>query len=234
MKKFYPVIHYKDIDTTEKNLELLLENNIDGAFLINMDCDDEELNPSLELAKLMGGENFFVGVNRLHISDNKAGYDFLYNEIINDECADGYWIDNPQLYSDEEGELVSILSQAFNIKKQINPKFKLFGSVAFKTQRLEPNPPLATIKASKLEWIPTTSGIATGISADLAKIIKMKEAIGDSPLAIASGITPENVNSYLPYIDYFLVATGICEDFYNFDKKKLMLLNLKIKNFGRK
>ena len=33
--------------------------------------------------------------------------------------------------------------------------------------------------------------------------------LGDHPLAIASGITPENVADYLPFADCFLVATGI-------------------------
>jgi predicted TIM-barrel enzyme len=43
----------------------------------------------------------------------------------------------------------------------------------------------------------------------------MKRAIGDAPLAIASGVTPENVPDYLPWADCFLVATGIS---YTFDE----------------
>ena len=39
----------------------------------------------------------------------------------------------------------------------------------------------------------TTSGSGTGIAADVAKIHTMKKAIGSHPLAIASGITPENM-----------------------------------------
>ena len=41
----------------------------------------------------------------------------------------------------------------------------------------------------------------------------MKQAIGDFPLAIASGITPENVKDYLEVADCFLVATGISNSF---------------------
>ena len=130
---------------------------------------------------------------------------------------------------------VSSINNALNTRNNLDNihPIKLFGSVAFKTQREEPNPPLAALKAIELGWIPTTSGIGTGVAADLDKIIKMKEMIGDSPLAIASGITPENVNSYLPYIDYFLVATGISKDFYNFDENKLKDLNNKIKNYAK-
>lgn len=63
----------------------------------------------------------------------------------------------------------------------------------------------------------TTSGPGTGKAAAVEKIRTMKEALGDFPLAIASGITPENVSDYLPYADCFLVATGISRNFEQLD-----------------
>ncbi len=45
----------------------------------------------------------------------------------------------------------------------------------------------------------------------------MKEAIGDSPLAIASGIRPDNVTDYLDCADCFLVATGISRTWTDLD-----------------
>ena len=45
----------------------------------------------------------------------------------------------------------------------------------------------------------------------------MKAALGDVPLAIASGITPENVGCYLEIADCFLVATGISKSFVDLD-----------------
>ena len=45
----------------------------------------------------------------------------------------------------------------------------------------------------------------------------MKEAIGDFPLAIASGITPANIADYLPVSDCYLVATGISKTFEELD-----------------
>jgi predicted TIM-barrel enzyme len=55
---------------------------------------------------------------------------------------------------------------------------------------------------------------------------------GDYPLAIASGITPENIEKYLPYVDYFLVATGISKTFDEFDPEKRKLLAQKIHEFS--
>lgn len=46
-----------------------------------------------------------------------------------------------------------------------------------------------------------------------------------TPIAIASGITPENVVEYLPFVDAYLVSTGISADFYNFDFKKTQELS---------
>ena len=44
--------------------------------------------------------------------------------------------------------------------------------------------------------------------ADSSKIEIFRKAIGDKPMALASGITPENVMTYHE-VDCFLVATGI-------------------------
>lgn len=63
----------------------------------------------------------------------------------------------------------------------------------------------------------TTSGPATGKAPSLDKIQQMKWAMGTNELAIASGITPDNVAKFLPYVDHILVSTGISEGFHSFD-----------------
>ena len=45
----------------------------------------------------------------------------------------------------------------------------------------------------------------------------MKDGLGQCPLAIASGITPDNVTDYLPYSYAYLVATGIGKSFDELD-----------------
>ena len=63
----------------------------------------------------------------------------------------------------------------------------------------------------------TTSGPGTGQVAHVEKIRIMKESLGDFPLAIASGINPDNILEYLSYSDCFLVATGISRSFEELD-----------------
>ena len=69
----------------------------------------------------------------------------------------------------------------------------------------------------------TTSGRATGAAAHVKKISDMREGCGDAAMALASGVTPENVSQYVSLIDAILVATGVSPpgDFYNFDPAKL-------------
>jgi len=72
----------------------------------------------------------------------------------------------------------------------------------------------------------TTSGVATGQAADMTKITDFRRGLGQSPLAIASGITPDNAAAYAANVDCFLVATGINRtgDFYNIDPARLSAL----------
>ena len=88
--------------------------------------------------------------------------------------------------------------------------------------------------ASRFMDVVTTSGIATGYSADIGKISAFRRGVGDHPLALASGITPENICDYMPWVDAVLVATGINkgEDFYNIDPHRLSQLLDNINNFG--
>ena len=54
-----------------------------------------------------------------------------------------------------------------------------------------------------------TSGSGTGVAADVSKIRAMHGSMGDHALALASGVTPSNVHEYMPFVDAFLVGTGI-------------------------
>ena len=79
----------------------------------------------------------------------------------------------------------------------------------------------------------TTSGIATGNAAEISKMATFRSALPDTPIALASGITPENATDY-EMVDCFMVATGvnITDDFYNIDPSKLGLLISKCHQMG--
>ena len=72
----------------------------------------------------------------------------------------------------------------------------------------------------------TTSGVATGVAADIDKIDVFRESCSDTPLAVPSGVTPDNAADYMHRVDCILVATGINVpgDFYNIDEVRLRRL----------
>jgi len=54
-----------------------------------------------------------------------------------------------------------------------------------------------------------TNGPGTGYAADVDKVRALRGGLGDHALALASGVTAENVRNYLPFVQAFLVGTGI-------------------------
>jgi uncharacterized protein len=98
-----------------------------------------------------------------------------------------------------------------------------FGGTAFKGLGYaeDEDAEKAAKMATEFMDIVTTSGSETGEAAPVDKIVSMKKAIGDRSLAIASGITLDNVRVYLPYVDFFLVATGISRSFHELDAVKV-------------
>ena len=80
----------------------------------------------------------------------------------------------------------------------------------------------------------TTSGVATGEATDPTKITDFRRGLGNAPLAIASGVTPDNAMDYAADVDCFLVATGINRkgDFYNIDPARLAALLDSTRSYG--
>ena len=103
-----------------------------------------------------------------------------------------------------------------------NPAHLFFGSVAFKYQPEDMDPPEAARRAIGLGMIPTTSGVATGSAPPAEKLFEIRHGIGPwAPLALASGMTPDNAYELGRFLTHALVATGISESFYEFSEPLL-------------
>lgn len=211
MARVLTVIHHVDEETTRRNAEIAIKAGADGLFLIQMSGRDLQLIiPARELRQAYSDK--LIGLNFLSFS-----HDHLFNAagITGADCV---WIDNPGISSTYIEELAAeIRDDHRKAETEFNRKIKLFGSVAFKTQRRDDNPAKAATLAAERGWIPTTSGPATGIAPDEEKLFSMKTALGNHELAVASGITPGNAPLLAKHVDWVLVATGISRDFYNFD-----------------
>lgn len=208
MPKFLPVIHVQSIEQSVRNALIAKNAGADGCFLIHHNANRDVLLAAYEVVRheTDSAKGWWIGVNDL----GRNGLPLL--EGLPDSI-NGLWVDN----LDDNKEIADTWDLSFASKKH---QPMLFGGVAFKYQPKVDNVAQAAIDAVDYCDVVTTSGDATGIEPDIEKIKLMREAIR-APLAVASGITLNNVHQYLPYVDYFLVATGISRNFNDFDPEKV-------------
>jgi len=203
---FLPVIHVESWQQALRNADLAREAGADGVFLINHSVPAEML---MQVHRGVSDvhRGWFVGVNRLGLSPQLA--------LDVGPKVDGVWTDSKP-----------------DVDRVWWPKTCLyFGGVAFKYQRQPAELEVECQAAMRRMDVVTTSGQGTGEPPALEKIIRMRQALGDFPLAIASGITPENVDGYLPYVDAFLVATGISSSFTELDPERVRMLAERVHEF---
>jgi hypothetical protein len=209
-----PVVHVESEHQARNNADLARQAGADGVFLINHFSDCEDL---LDIHRKVSEDHpdWWVGVNCLDVDPPD-----LF-ELVSDRVA-GIWVDNAGV--DERRDEQPLAEEATVARERSGWKGLYFGGVAFKYQRpVEDLTRAAQIAVRHMDVV-TTSGPGTGIAAACEKIAAMKEAVGDFPLAIASGITPENVGDYLEVADCFLVATGISRSFTELDPVKVRSL----------
>jgi len=207
---FLPVVHPVSVEAVYENVLMAIDAGAHGVFLINQGMSADSV---LRLAaEIRGRHSIWVGVNILG-SDPMDVVDAAARDGL-----DGVWSDN---------HLRHISDQEY----QGAPLY--FGGTAFKYQKPmgAADLPRAARCAMGVMDVVTTSGPGTGMAAPVEKVRVMREALGKFPLAIASGITPDNVDGFLPYVDAYLVATGIEREFGWLDAKKTKALADRIRNY---
>lgn len=213
-----PVIHVTDTDQVMRNLDLVAQAGCAGAFLINHDFGRDAFLPILRAVR-RARPDMWLGVNFL-AEDGRIGFPEL------GRMAEGFqalWADDACL--DERTDAQPLAEAIAAARRDSGWQGLYFGGVAFKKQR--PVVDVAAAAALGPKWLDvvTTSGVATGQAPDLAKIATFRAAIGQAPLALASGVTPENAAAFAD-VDCLMVATGInrAGDFYNIDPARLAAL----------
>ena len=221
LKRVFPVIHADTQEQVVRNTKIAKDAGAFGVFVINHDMSvDEMLELATEAQKIIS----WVGINCLGYSPLRAMQTVpLY--------ISGLWTDNAGIDETTDDQVTAKRV----IVEQVNRNWRgdYFGGVAFKYQDPVTDLQAATLQASKHMDVITTSGPATGQSADVIKLKTMRNVFnGWVPrprIGVASGITPDNVEDYLPYVDDFLVATGISFSFTELDPVKVKALVEKIK-----
>ena len=217
-----PVIHVLDTPRTLRNVAEVIEAGASGCFLINHDFEPERFLPIIADIRA-AYPSLWMGVNFLAVTGKEA-FPMLGELAQDGVCVDGFWADDACI--DEHGENVEA-REIKQVYENSGWKGLYFGGTCFKKQR-EVAPEhyrAAAREACNFMDVVTTSGIATGHEADLSKIDTFRGAIGETALALASGVTPDNAHTYRD-VDCFMVATGINEtdNFYDIHPEKLAKL----------
>lgn len=218
MKKLYPVVHVETFSQAMDNVNLAHESGADGVFLINHSIGYDKL---LHIHSTIAGafKDFPIGINCLDLSPA---------EVISivGNAAPMIWTDNALIVEGREEQPDAQAVKDLFAKAGYQGQY--FGGVAFKYQKPVKDLESVTKIASQYVDVVTTSGAATGVAAPLEKLKRMKAILGEKFLAIASGITVDNVLDYTPFVDIFLVSTGISKDFLTLDAEKVKELADKI------
>lgn len=209
-----PVVHVENSTQAIRNTQVALDAGCDGVFLIDMKngAHYEEL---LEIHAKVKSEfqDFWIGVNFLDLETEDV-FDKLNPSI------DGVWVDNAKI--NNALEIQTDAERIARRRRDSGWEGLYFGGVAFKYQEESTSPAKDAFIAIDFVDVVATSGIGTGSAPDTKKISSMKEAIGNFPLAIASGISPENVKKFLPITDCFLTASSLLiPRTQNFDKRRV-------------
>ena len=218
-----PVIHVRDAAQAVRNAGVAIEAGAQGVFLINHDFPREELVPILGEVRARF-PSLWLGVNFLAVTGRDA-FPVLGRLQAEGVEIDAYWADDARIderaATDGQIEAAAIAAA----REESGWTGLYFGGTAFKKQRPVAPADHETAARTAAGWMDavTTSGVATGRAADRAKIAAFRRGCGDAPLALASGVTPENAAGYTPDVDAMLVATGINHpgDFYELDPARL-------------
>lgn len=123
---------------------------------------------------------------------------------------------------------VMLLYQSKMLKELENSKVFFFGGLAFKYQPQPTDLESACNEAKLATDVACTSGTGTGKAPTTVKINTIRNYLGSHPMAIASGVSIENIDSYKGIVDYLLVASSITDRNEMIIKDKLVQLKSKL------
>ena len=199
-----PVVHPIGRDEALTAIRIAHDLGVPGVFLIDQGMHEREV---LQLVREVRDlyPTLWIGMNLL----SRAPADALITVL--DACGfiDGIWSDNAGI--DERGSEHPRAEAFVTARHAASWQGLYFGGVAFKYQREIASAELGRAGTAAVPYMDVicTSGPGTGYAADVEKVRALRAGIGDHAMALASGVTPQNVRSYLPYVQAFLVGTGI-------------------------
>lgn len=217
--KLHAVLHARSVEGTIENAKIAMNEGMDGVFLINQGMVASQVLEAVprvrEAFVVWGCESGTIGVNLL-------GYTpFQVLRVTGQETrVDAIWTDHvsgdARLFAEER------------VARRWAGQW--FGGVCFKYGPDEDASPEEIRKICRRPELAgvdviTTSGPGTGHAAPIAKVRAFRGALNARPLALASGVTADNVGVYMSEgVNHVLVGTGIESRFGFLDPARVAAL----------
>jgi hypothetical protein len=202
-----PVVHPISRDAAFASIRVAHDLGVKGVFLIDQGMSERAV---IQLVRDIRERypTLWIGINLLSRFPAAA-----LKKVLDERCpVDGLWVDYAGI---EEGRVLGSthpVAEEFGfVRRAANWEGLYFGGVAFKYQLQVAAEDLRVAAEMSIPYMDVlcTSGPGTGYPADVEKVRALRAGLGDHPMALASGVTPANVRDYLPYVQAFLVGTGI-------------------------
>lgn len=195
------VVHARDVCGGKRSIDVAKEAGADGVFVVTEQSLGVAETEEVGLHAVEAG--FWTGINYLGSAPGAAAQRVA-------PVWNGLWTDGAS-------------GDAALVFRERGWYGLYFGSVAFKYQVAVPperEVEVARVAASMGIDVVTTSGPATGAAASIDKVRRFREGCGEHALALASGVRADNVAAFLPYVDAYLVGTGIEREFGVVDRHR--------------
>lgn len=207
----YPVVHLVRGQDAAKisteQVQIAADLGAQGVYLIDHYSTSVDILLQSFNAASDAEPDYFIGLNFLQHASSFEGFrqllDWREADLV-EKLPSGLWVDAAHNLLEKTVELRESNRELLDVR--------YLGGVAFKyTSRYTSDPLVAATEArlfAPYVDVVTTSGAGTGQPANPDKTAKMKQAIGDQPLALASGVDANNIHSYND-VDMVLVSTSI-------------------------
>ena len=215
--EIYPVVHIKDVGRAVREARKIFEHDADGLYLIDHSNSGYETDRLFEAYNEIKAEdtNRYVGLSLMGLSPINA-VNLLAKSLGKEPgillAPSAIWIDDMRADDIQSDENRMGAMELKNADPRLK-KMRILGGVAFKyTKSYTDDPLMALYEATFLKDtvdVVTTSGPISGMPPSVEKIAEMKRVLGDQYLAVASGISAENIRNYEGIVDEVLVGRGI-------------------------
>lgn len=203
--RVHVVVHVNDHQQTLEQAELVTEAGFTDVFVINHHGGSIDHICDLGAAVAQQHPELRVGVNHLGSTPDE-----LY-QVLARRAHAGRWVPTKVWADDARAGDTQMLRELR--EHPVLDSIEYFGGVAFKyTASYTDNPDRAARQAVELASdvdVVTTSGPGTALAAGPLKVQAMREAIGDRRLALASGVSAQNLDQYTPWVTDIIIASSL-------------------------